>query len=577
MRLVLDIETDEVKNGLPTEVKLIVAKDIDTREYYVWATRDEIYNDFPKFTKLIQHKYIGHNFIDFDAAVMNHLLGTSIKAEQCEDTMLLSYMFYPLGKHSLAYWGEQLRFPKMEQPDFNGPVTPYWIEYCKKDVNLTHKVWDHFQPQMKLFSRKSIELEYKVRELITEQERNGFTLDCQKAMMLQARLQERAKVLEDEVQRSFLPLPVHVRDCVPKYKQDGQLSAVGLNHLEDKASVAGPHSIIEWPEFNLSSRQQIVRQLEYRGWKPTNFTEKGQAIVDETTLETLDIPEAKLIAEYLMVEKRQAQVTSWLGKVGFRGKVHGRVSTLQAISNRMGHSSPNMAQVPASYSPYGKECRECWTVSSSGYHLLGCDAASLELRGLAHYMGDPKFIKEVTEGDVHTANQKAAGLDTRDQAKTFIYAFIYGAGPAKIGAIVGGSAKDGQRLITSFLENTPALATLRSRVEMSAKRGYLVGMDGRRLTVRSPHAAMNLLIQGAGAVVCKQWLVEITKLYREAKLDVKLVASIHDEYQFEVRKEHAEQLGAITKLAIKNTELIVGSKCPLDSGFKIGSTWQQTH
>jgi DNA polymerase I-like protein with 3'-5' exonuclease and polymerase domains len=491
--------------------------------------------------------------------------------------MILSYMFYPLGKHSLEYWGVQLQFPKMEPPDFDGPVTSYMIDYCKNDVNLTHKLWNHFQPNMKLFSRKSIELEYKVRELITEQERNGFTLNCQKAMLLQARLQERAKVLEDEVQRSFLPLPVHVRDCVPKYKQDGQLSAVGLNHLEDKASVAGPHSIIEWPEFNLSSRQQIVRQLEFRGWKPKNFTEKGQAIVDETTLETLDIPEAKLIAEYLMVEKRQVQVTSWLDKVGQNGKVHGRVSTLQAISNRMGHSGPNMAQVPASYSPYGKECRECWTVSNPGYYLLGCDAASLELRALAHYMGNPKFTKEVTEGDVHSANQRAAGLETRDQAKTFIYAAVYGAGAAKIGAIVNGTAADGKRLLDNYSANNPSYATLRKRVEMSAKRGYLLGMDGRRLTVRSPHAALNLLIQGAGAVICKQWLVEITKLYREAKLDVKLVASIHDEYQFEVRKEHAEQLGAITKLAIKNTELIVGSKCPLDSGFKIGTTWLSTH
>ena len=574
MRLVIDIETDLIPC---TMVKCIIAKDIDTGAYYAWSTAREINYKFPEFVKDNNTTFIGHNIIDFDVPTLNRLLGTDIKTEQCEDTMILSYMFYPLGKHSLEYWGKQLQFPKMEPPDFDGPVTSYMIDYCKNDVNLTHKLWNHFQPNMKLFSRKSIELEYKVRELVTEQERNGFTLDCQKAMLLQARLQERAKVLEDEVQRSFLPLPVHVRDCLPRVNKDGTWNAGSIKHIEDPETVAGPHSIIEWPEFNLSSRQQIVRQLEYRGWKPKNFTAKGQAIVDETTLETLNIPEAKLIAEYLMVEKRQVQVTSWLDKVGQNEKVHGRVSTLQAISNRMGHSGPNMAQVPASYSPYGKECRECWTVSNSGYYLLGCDAASLELRALAHYMGNPKFTKEVTEGDVHSANQRAAGLETRDQAKTFIYAAVYGAGAAKIGAIVNGTAADGKRLLENYSANNPSYATLRKRVEMSAKRGYLLGMDGRRLTVRSPHAALNLLIQGAGAVICKQWLVEITKLYREAKLDVKLVASIHDEYQFEVRKEHAEQLGAITKLAIKNTELIVGSKCPLDSGFKIGTTWLETH
>ena len=165
------------------------------------------------------------------------------------------------------------------------------------------------------------------------------------------------------------------------------------------------------------SRQQIVRQLMLRGWKPENFTEKGHAIVDETTLENVDIPEAKKIAEFLMLEKRIAQVESWLELVDSDSKVHGKVLTLRAISGRMAHNSPNMAQVPAVYSPYGKECRDCWTVSSPDNSLVGCDASSLELRCLAHYLGDAKFTKEVVEGDVHTANQKAAGLETRDQAK----------------------------------------------------------------------------------------------------------------------------------------------------------------
>ena len=279
-----------------------------------------------------------------------------------------------------------------------------------------------------------------------------------------------------------------------------------------------------------------------------------------------------------MVEKRVTQIKSWLDSVDNTGRVHGKVFTLMAISTRMSHTDPNMAQVPAARKPYGAECRGCWTVSDpKRYSLLGCDASSLELRVLAHYMNDPVFTKEVSEGDVHTINQKSAGLDTRDQAKTFIYAFIYGAGAAKIGEIVGGSAKDGNRLIQGFLRNTPKLATLRSRVELSSTRGFLVGMDGRRLTIRSAHSALNLLIQGAGAVVCKKWLVEIDKLYKDAGLDCKLVASIHDEYQFEVLDTQAEQLGALTKLAIKNTEAILGSKCPLDSGFKIGKTWLDTH
>jgi len=196
---------------------------------------------------------------------------------------------------------------------------------------------------------------------------------------------------------------------------------------------------------------------------------------------------------------------------------------------------------------------------------------------LAHYLRDPSFTKEVVEGDIHTANQKAAGLETRDQAKTFIYAFIYGAGPAKIGKIVGGDAKRGQELIDTFLSNVPALATFRQKVDRIAQTGYLPGIDGRKLVVRSAHAAVNLLIQGAGAVICKQWLVEIHKLKVKNKIDAKLLGSIHDEYQFEVPKYEAERFGKITKLAIKNVEKLLEVRCPLDSEYHIGINWSETH
>ena len=277
------------------------------------------------------------------------------------------------------------------------------------------------------------------------------------------------------------------------------------------------------------------------------------------------------------MEKRASQITSWLKAVGEDGKVHGKVLTLRTITGRMAHTSPNMAQVPAVYSPYGKECRDVWTSSSDANILLGSDASSLELRMLAHYMNDRDFTREVVEGDVHTANQRAAGLPTRDNAKTFIYAFIYGAGAAKIGQIVNGTARDGQMLINNFLHNMPALRTLRHKVDKLASRGYITGLDGRILRVRQAHAAMNLLLQGAGAIVCKEWLKFITIEATKRKLNYKLVASIHDEYQFDVCKEHAEELGTVTGLAMKLTEKSLGVRCPLDSEYKLGKTWAETH
>ena len=211
-------------------------------------------------------------------------------------------------------------------------------------------------------------------------------------------------------------------------------------------------------EFNVGSRKQIAERLEGVGVKFKLQTEKGAIIVNEKVLEGIDIPEAKMIYEYLMLQKRAAQIDSWLTHEK-DGRVHGRVITNGAVTGRMTHHSPNLAQVPSVSAPYGRECRSFWTVPEH-HKLVGCDASGLELRMLAHYMRDENYTNEILSGDIHTANMKAAGLTDRNQAKTFIYAFLYGAGPAKIGQIVGGGYKEGQQLTDSFLRNTPALARL---------------------------------------------------------------------------------------------------------------------
>lgn len=191
-------------------------------------------------------------------------------------------------------------------------------------------------------------------------------------------------------------------------------------------------------------------------------------------------------------------------------------------------------------------------------------------------MGDKNFTNEVVTGDIHTANQKAAGLPTRDAAKTFIYALIYGAGPAKIGTIVGGGANEGKKIMDKFMVNMPALKNLRDKVDKASRNGYIKGLDGRLLKVRQQHAAMNLLLQGAGAIICKEWLRQITLMARQ-DYNYNLVASIHDEYQFEVQSDQAERFGELTMRAMKLVEKSLSVQCPLDSEYKIGNNWAETH
>jgi DNA polymerase I len=575
MKYAVDIEADSLT---PSTIHCIVAKNMDTGSVHVFR-EGQCFNEWPSFAKQNIKKFVMHNGISFDAPVMNRLTGTRISVDQIEDTLILSQITNPMrdNGHSLDAWGRVLNFPKQEFNDWSR-CTDQMVEYCKNDVELTARVYATLQKDLKDFSSESIRMEHTIRFLIDRQEKNGFTLDIQKAISLMNKLSDIAGQIEQEVKQAFYPLPTFIREVEPKVKQDGSYSKVGLKHLGDDWMVCGgSHSVIDFPEFNLASRQQIVKHLQHRGWKPKTFTEKGHAIVDESVLKDADIPEAKLIARYLLLQKRVSQIKQWIDYYADDGKVHGRVLTLKTISGRMAHHSPNMAQVPAVYSEFGKECRACWTASSHDRVLVGCDASSLELRGLAHYLKDDRFINEVVNGDIHTANQKAAGLATRDQAKTFIYAFIYGAGAAKIGSVVGGTARDGQRLIDQFLTNVPALKSLRQRVELSAARGYIPGLDGRRLKVRSVHSALNLLIQGAGAVICKQWLVHIMQLIKEEGIDAYLVASIHDEYQFDVRRNQADRFGELTKKAMKMSEKTLKIRCPLDSEYKIGNNWAETH
>lgn len=551
MEVVLDIETDDLA---AKQIHCIVAKEVKSGKVHEWSGED-CYKSFPVFTKEIE-TYIMHNGVSFDAPILNRLAGTNIRLDQIKDTLIMSQLANPIreGGHSLESWGKRFDFPKGNFNDFS-KFTPEMLEYCRRDVDLTHRVYISLKKELEKFSKESLELEHKIRELIDEQEVNGFTLDVPKAMCLMNRFQDKETEIEKELQNIF-PAVVEERYSQKTGKK-----------LKDKVTI-----------FNPGSRQQIAERLMAKGWQPVKKTEKGHTIVDESVLQEITgIPESKVIVEFLLLQKRVAQIKSWLEFAGKDNKVHGKVFTLGTISGRMSHNSPNMAQVPAVYSPYGVECRECWIPSEPDNVLVGCDASSLELRVLAHYLNDERFTKEVVGGDIHTANQNSAGLKTRDQAKTFIYAFIYGAGPAKIGSIIGGGWQEGKNLINKFLANVPVLKIFKERVDKVAESGYIRGLDGRGLVVRSAHAALNLLIQGGGAIICKHWLVEIDKLKKENNIRAGLVASIHDEYQFEVHKNDAERFGELTKSAMKNVERILKIKCPLASEYKVGLNWAKTH
>jgi DNA polymerase I-like protein with 3'-5' exonuclease and polymerase domains len=517
-----------------------------------------IYNE-QQFKDYVSNKeeatFVFHNGIGFDVPVVERLWNFTFDRSNVLDTLVLSRLADPSrsGGHSLRNWGNVLGFAKGDHEDWS-QLTQEMIDYCIRDTELTEEVYKKLAIELYDFKQDSIELEHRVQWIVQQQERNGWLLDQRLCHTLCAKFKERMYEIEEELQRVFPPIV------------EERWSEKTGKRLKDKVTV-----------FNPGSRQQVAERLEAKGAVWSELTPSGRPQVDERTLaENKQIPEAVLVLEYLLMQKRYAQVSSWLEHVQDDGRVHGRVITNGAVTGRMTHQSPNMAQVPSANSQFGKECRDCWIVPE-GRKLVGVDASGLELRMLAHYMGDKEFTNVLLREDIHTRNQIAAGLATRAEAKTFIYAFLYGAGDAKIGSIVGGTAEDGNTLRERFLRNTPALEALRDRVGQASVKGYLPGLDGRRLFVRSRHSALNTLLQSAGAIVMKKALVILDDYASRNNFDYKFVGNVHDEIQSEVAVEQAEKFGWFAVECIKAAGLSFKLKCPLDGEFQVGETWAETH
>ena len=573
-KIIFDIEADGLN---PNNVWCIVAKELNGTSHTFDNTQIE------EGIKFLQEAdtLIGHNIIGYDIPVLEKLYDAKFNCK-IEDTLVMSRLFNPVREngHSLKAWGWRVGCLKQEQPEDFDSYTPEMLEYCIQDVKLNEAVYNYLINEGKIFSKECIDLEHRVAKIMKEQEKTGFFFNTQQAMELLAELKAKQLAVEDEVHNTFKPKLVDDKLVTPYVRKDGELSKRGLTDEEYRNCIktqnVEPFMRLKLVDFNLGSRKQIGEYLIDFGWVPKKFTPTGQPIVDEGTLKKIEhIREAKLIADFLLYQKRIAQVTSWIDELK-DDRVHGSVIPNGTITGRMTHRNPNMAQVPNAGSPYGKECRSCWTIPD-GYKLVGIDASGLELRMLAHYMDDSDYIEEVINGDIHTTNQNLAGLKTRDQAKTFIYALVYGAGDAKIGSVAGGGLKKGKELKQTFFKNLPSLRTLKDKVQKASERGFLKGLDGRKIYVRSQHAALNTLLQGGGAIVMKKAMCILQELINLNALDAKFVANIHDEWQIQVKESQAEFVGQLGVEAIEKASQHFNMRCPLTGEYKIGENWYETH
>jgi len=608
LELVFDIETNGLLDTVD-QVHCIGLAVVGAKAGQLYANQSGFYdNEFASYDCLEDalenmkraERLIGHNIIGYDLPVLKKVLGwTPSKNTEIIDTLVLSRLIHTdlkeldsknrklepklWGSHSLKAWGIRhgnLKGDYGETSDWS-EFSDEMAVYCQQDVNITMDLYYHFLEQE--YSQDAMEMELKFAQIISRQEQHGFNFNVKKGQELYVNLLKDKEKLAEKLRTSFGSWYVSEGEFTPKKdnKKRGYTSGA-------------PFTKIKTVEFNPNSRDHISSRLQkLYGWLPNSFTPSGKPEVNESILSKLRFPNCQELKKHFLISKRVSQLAegdnAWL-KLERDGRLHGRVNTNGAVTGRCTHSYPNIAQVPASYSPYGKECRTLFTVGK-GKKLVGVDADGLELRALAGYMSrydGGKYVKAAVSGDkkkstdIHSINMKALDIDNRDTAKTWFYAFIYGAGDMKLGLILGKGSRAGRASRQRFLKNVTGLQTLTTKVkETYRRRGYLIGLDGRRLHIRSEHSALNTLLQSAGAVLMKKALVILDEKLKfrglKAGQDYEFVANIHDEFQIEVEEKYAKDVAEESERAIRTAGEFFEFGCPLSATAKIGETWAETH
>jgi len=571
--LVFDIET----NGLLLEVDKFwvgITYCIETKEEKVYHNATEMVKELNKANTII-----GHNIVGYDIPVLNKLTGDKVTGPRLIDTYLLAKLVYydkdRSWSHSLDAYGQRLGFPKGKYSDWT-KYTPEMEEYCKQDVLVTTKLYQHLNRKRTWLPDEALELEQDVQRIVTQQYINGWRFDEEGAKRLHCELVGELSEAEEELFSTFKPLFMP-QGKVKKPKRPFQ--RLGITTL-------GEHQPIKLMDFNPGSGTHIVWWVQQLyGKQQWRTTDKGTPRTDgESLLEMFEGKEwAKPLLHYQEVKKLLGQLAegekAWLKQVHKDGRLHGSMDILGAVTGRATHSNPNLGQVPSPRAYKGEEARRLF-ISSEGMVNVGCDLSGVELRCLAHYMhpfDKGRYSDILLNGDIHTATQEAAGLPTRDVAKTFSYSVLYGAGDSKVGTLVQGGAKEGKKLKAQFEKNTPGYKQLTDAVKKAAKRGYLIGISGRRLYVRSPHSALNTLLQSLGSYISKYWMVEVHKRITEEGIICRQIGWIHDELQFECKREDSEKLAKILEESSLSACTKVGIRLPINSESDIGKDWFEVH
>ena len=606
-RFVFDIEANGLNNltinrkGNVVEgasrVHLLVLRDLDTNESHVFRNtpNEDTISEGWEILKAAD-AVIGHNIIGYDLPVLRRLYGGDVSGAVV-DTLVMARLLWPdrknhpYGGNSLSALGEHLGCYK---GDYDGGWSEWsqdMEDYCVQDTLVSLELFRWLAPLAKKFQLAS-KLEHKVAAVVADMEQTGVHIDVSSAEDLIERLEIEKAVAYDELHVAFPPR-IETLKTVAYYTDplgnEYPTKSAAPSSLRKSLS-PGPLRTKEHP-FNAGSSLQIAERFQDSyGWEAP-LTEAGNPSIGEDVLKQLTFPEARLLLKIQMFDKRLQHLTDWSTRArNGGGVIHPQINPCGCATSRATHSQPNQTAVPKVLGPergyagrYGWECRSLWQ-PREGWHMVGGDASGLELRMLGHHLSrwdKGAYAKEVVEGDIHTLNQQAAGLPTRNDAKTFIYATLYGAGNGKIGKIINKGSREGGKIRKRFESKIPALKHLVAWTKQCAsEREFLPLLDGRHAPVRSEHSALNVLLQGDGAIVMKVSMCCLANKLKDRgwygdKCHFMLWA--HDEFQLQAHPDVSTEVGELIVESIREAGVRLRLACPLDGEYKIGSSWAETH
>jgi len=577
MRLVFDIETD----GLDaTKIWCLVIKDIDTGRIMKYTDESDKYDGNIRMgLSLLQHAklLIAHNGIGFDALIIKKLYDIDLyDGDRFFDTWIASQVlnYRRPHKHGLAGWGEHLKYHKGDYDDWS-QFSEKMMEYCVRDVNLNAAIYNQLTIELNVMAKRNPKIRRGLRnEMATAKfdaycRYYGWSFDKDKALNLLDKIKSRMNEIEKVIEPK-LPAVTRLIDKqpkTPKYTKKGYYTAATARMLSEYLGVeVKPENTKVWAvgkEFqrkvtkpaNLGNLEQVKEYLYSIGWEPDDWKMErlGREFIKKTpklTKTSLDKLgwDGSAIHHWTTLRSRRGVVEGWIENLK-NNRLHGNLWVVGTPTFRCRHEV--IANLPAVTAELGKELRELLT-AEPGRKIVGADSSGNQFRSLAHYAKDDNLTNQIMSGDIHQYNADIIDTDRRT-AKTWIYAFLFGAGATKLGKVLTGvgNIKRGKQSIEAYGNAIPGLKDLKDKLvsmwnvtdcHSSSLEGYIPGLDGRKVYTPQDYQTLNYLLQSCEAITTKAAVAYQMRKIKEENLDAQPRLYYHDEVAWSAADKDANRV-----------------------------------